>query len=66
MFTRPNGQDAGSDGCFDQEGVLSQVEVITLLSLAGRRSPCNLASLPEFDAAAGSRFSHGCRCSLPA
>ena len=54
VFTRPNGQDAGSGQMLDQEGVLSQVEVITSSDLLAQvAKKFNFASLPEFDAAAG-------------
>lgn len=54
MFTRPNGQDAGNGQMLDQEGVLSQVEVITSSDLLAQvAKKFNFAGLPEFDAAAG-------------
>ncbi|MFI0843213.1 GumC family protein [Mesorhizobium sp. IMUNJ 23232] len=54
VFTRPDGQDAGSGQMLDQEGVLSQVEVITSTDLLAQvAKKFNFASLPEFDAAAG-------------
>ncbi|MEQ1954793.1 exopolysaccharide transport family protein [Mesorhizobium sp. CN2-181] len=54
VFTRPSGQDAGGGPLLDQEGVLSQVEVITSTDLLAQvAKKLNLASLPEFDAAAG-------------
>lgn len=54
VFTRPQGDNAADRPILDEEGVASQVEVISstdILKQVARK--LNLAALPEFDEAAG-------------
>jgi uncharacterized protein involved in exopolysaccharide biosynthesis len=52
IFTRPQGEGAGSPSILDAEGVTSQVEVITSTDILKQvAKKFDLANLPEFDAA---------------
>ncbi|MDQ6434578.1 Wzz/FepE/Etk N-terminal domain-containing protein [Mesorhizobium sp. LHD-90] len=57
VFTRPQTDAAGANPLLDQEGVSSQVEIITSTNLLKQvAKKFDLASLPEFNRAGGGSF----------